>query len=140
MRVLVTGANGFLGRYLLQELQSQGHQTLAFVRSQQSAKTINDVQCDVQCDFTSVDAPSSHVFHFLSTADEDAQQQVFGGLSNSDRDLRVPPAPPNTDTGGIDIYTGEAQNFLKDTVQPLDNGEQNILIVNIYMDMHLNLK
>ena len=30
--------------------------------------------------------------------------------------------------------------LFEDTVQPLDNGEQNILIVNIYMDMHLNLK
>ena len=37
MRVLVTGANGFLGRHILKELQSQGHTPLAFVRSEQSA-------------------------------------------------------------------------------------------------------
>ena len=47
MRVLVTGANGFLGRYLLKELQSQGHQTLAFVRSEQSAKTLDGFHCDI---------------------------------------------------------------------------------------------
>ena len=47
MRVLVTGANGFLGRCILKELQSQGHQAVAFVRSEKSARTLNDFHCDV---------------------------------------------------------------------------------------------
>jgi len=47
MRVLVTGANGFLGRYLLKELKSQGHHALAFVRSQQSAESLKGFDCEV---------------------------------------------------------------------------------------------
>jgi uncharacterized protein YbjT (DUF2867 family) len=42
MRVLVTGANGFLGRQILAELKSQGYTPLAFVRGAQSAKQLQD--------------------------------------------------------------------------------------------------
>lgn len=47
MRVLVTGANGFLGRQILAELKSQGYTPLAFVRGAQSAKQLQDNGFDV---------------------------------------------------------------------------------------------
>jgi len=47
MHVLVTGANGFLGRYILEELKSQGHTSLAFVRRAHSAQQLRQEGFDV---------------------------------------------------------------------------------------------
>lgn len=56
MRVLVTGANGFLGRQILAELKSQGYTPLAFVRGAQSAKQLQDN--GFECVVGTLDSPS----------------------------------------------------------------------------------
>jgi len=53
MRVLVTGANGFLGRQILAELKSQGYTPLAFVRG---AKQLQDN--GFECVVGTLDSPS----------------------------------------------------------------------------------
>ena len=44
MRVLITGANGFLGSTLFNQLQKTNHTILPFVRKKKSA---NDIECNV---------------------------------------------------------------------------------------------
>ena len=44
MKVLITGANGFLGSALLNQLQKTSHTIFPFVRKKKSA---NDIECDV---------------------------------------------------------------------------------------------
>ena len=56
MRVLVTGANGFLGRQILAELKSQGYTSLAFVRGAQIAKQLQDN--GFECVVGTLDSPS----------------------------------------------------------------------------------
>ena len=56
MRVLVTGADGFLGRQILAELKSQGYTPLAFVRGAQSAKQLQDN--GFECVVGTLDSPS----------------------------------------------------------------------------------
>ena len=46
MNVLVTGANGFLGRHICEALRSQGHVPLAFVRRAQSAQPLQQAGFD----------------------------------------------------------------------------------------------
>ena len=44
MRILITGANGFLGSALFNQLQKTSHTILPFVRKKKSAY---DIECDV---------------------------------------------------------------------------------------------
>ncbi|MCK5827614.1 NAD-dependent epimerase/dehydratase family protein, partial [Candidatus Bipolaricaulota bacterium] len=42
MKVLITGANGFIGRHLIPELLGEGHEVCAIVRSESAAECIPD--------------------------------------------------------------------------------------------------
>ncbi len=57
-RVLVTGANGFVGSFMTRELQRLGHQVLAIVRNEKAADTLqrDDVEYQVVADAMSLDA------------------------------------------------------------------------------------
>ena len=44
MRILITGANGFLGSALLKQLEKTSHTILPFVRKKKNA---NDIECDI---------------------------------------------------------------------------------------------
>lgn len=57
MNVLVTGANGFLGRHICEALRSQGHVPLAFVRRAQSAQPLQ--QAGFDCRVGAFDEPPS---------------------------------------------------------------------------------
>lgn len=52
MRVLITGATGFLGKYLIQEFASRGCTVFAFGRNAQVGRTLRDCVY-IQGDFTS---------------------------------------------------------------------------------------
>lgn len=56
MKILVTGATGFLGKYILEELAAHGHQLIAFGRNEVVGKTlVNENVQFVQGDFSALD-------------------------------------------------------------------------------------
>ena len=48
MRVLITGAAGFIGQAVVQDLLNNGHQPIGLARSDKSAKAITDAGAEVQ--------------------------------------------------------------------------------------------
>ena len=42
MKVLITGATGFLGKYIVEELKNNGYQVVAFGRNEKIGKTLID--------------------------------------------------------------------------------------------------
>ena len=66
MRVLVTGANGFLGRKICDELKSQGHTPLAFVRGATQAEALQTA--GIECIVGSLTEPGP-LKKILSTVD-----------------------------------------------------------------------
>lgn len=73
-RILVTGADGFTGRYLAAELSAHGHEVLALVR--RAAALIPGVQAQFECDLLDPDAVkravraagATHVAHLAGIA------------------------------------------------------------------------
>ena len=63
MRVLVTGADGFVGRHLLKRLIRDGHTVIACTRRMRVPKPGLPIQC-VQIDLLSQDELASHPGHF----------------------------------------------------------------------------
>lgn len=101
MRVLVTGANGFLGRQILAELKSQGYTPLAFVRGAQSAKQLQDN--GFECVVGTLDSPSDlynalenvpAIIHAAGDLEEEGAAQ-----QHQSPELEGSPAPVGKRTG-----------------------------------------
>ena len=92
MRVLVTGANGFLGRQILAELKSQGYTPLAFVRGAQSAKQLQDN--GFECVVGTLASPSA-----LYNALENVPAIIHAAGGGKASELEGSPAPVGKRTG-----------------------------------------
>lgn len=57
MRVLLTGANGFIGKYLLAELQRRGHEVVPAVRNPEAMDRILGEQRSINADFNRDTSP-----------------------------------------------------------------------------------
>src|SRR5690349_14834109 len=51
MKILLTGANGFIGRYLLAGLLAAGHEVVPAVRRPEEADRLLPVPCSIKVDF-----------------------------------------------------------------------------------------
>lgn len=78
MKIIVTGANGFIGRHLLPLLIDEGHEVIAVVRSKK-----NLINCGGRCQFVELDIAdiNSHKFMMLKQADT-LIHLAWGYLSN----------------------------------------------------------
>ena len=61
MRVLVTGATGFVGRPLTLRLQRDGHQAVAWVRDETRARQVLGASVELTSDKSGPDAPEQAV-------------------------------------------------------------------------------
>lgn len=78
MKIIVTGANGFIGRHLLPRLMDEGHEVIAVVRNKK-----NLISCDGRCQIVELDIGdiNSHKFMILKQADT-LIHLAWGHLSN----------------------------------------------------------
>ncbi|MDP5060841.1 MAG: NAD-dependent epimerase/dehydratase family protein [Maribacter sp.] len=93
MKVLITGGNGFLGRYFVNHWKAKGHEVLTLGRGKNS-----DIKCDIKAEVPKINQEIDYVIHIAgkahsipkTKADEDdfynvnvnGTSNLLGGLEN----------------------------------------------------------
>lgn len=106
-RVLVTGATGFLGNHLINELLRSGHQVIATSRDKERAKRCSWFSAVIYKPFDLTDTSITNLFHFFESPDI-LVHLAWEGLPNYMAEFHVTNALPaqraflqNLITGGL---------------------------------------
>lgn len=90
MRVLITGGNGFIGRYLCDTLRERGHEPVRFDRRADSADILGDIRDAVAVD--------------QAVAESDAVMHLAGVLGTAETVDNPEPAVQTNIIGGLNIF------------------------------------
>ncbi len=83
MKIIVTGANGFIGRHLLPKLIDKGHEIIAVVRNKK--KLLN---CDERCKFVELDIKNLNSHELVMFKQADALIHLAWGYLSDYRSLK----------------------------------------------------
>ncbi len=89
MKVLVTGATGFVGNVLLKELDKQGHEVVVITRNQKAARVKLPVIAEIhECDLNN-EIPSPSFFDGVQAVIHLAGENIAGGRWTASRKKKI---------------------------------------------------
>lgn len=89
MKVLVTGATGFVGNVLLKELDKKGHEVVVITRNQKTARVKLPVITKIhECDLNN-EIPSSSIFDGVQAVIHLAGENIAGGRWTASRKKKI---------------------------------------------------
>jgi len=143
MKVLITGGTGFIGGYVVEELQNRGHEPLIFDRYARADTALNELFLGDVMDAVAVTEAFAHCTAFIHLAAVLGTQETItnprpAALSNLMGGLNVLEAAAQYDTPGV--YIGVGNHWMNNTYSITKTMiERFIDMFNNYRDTRINI-